>query len=429
MEFRFVERNRLTVIVTLAILIVATFTAVNLLSEKRAYVDVNVNMVHDMINDSYQDQVILDVRPSIDFVYGHLNDAISIPYNELESRSSELLDIGARQIIVYCKTGRTSQKACELLGAIGFNGLFNMIGGITEWVNAGYPIDSTSHQVTVGPGSPHQIESYLLEMSGERSCIDVRNDGDNPVVESTVLEEDATRNVVLHSFEIDKEVFYLTVTNTLLWSYDEHTGDINRTVEFLEIDVGGIGLSFRYYSFRYKVRHRNYLFILETSLEPLDLTVYNRSGTYAKFIPFDDPECKSLEFVNFQTTIKLSALYQELASVAHSLGNIYETSTNEGHKGLAQNYYTMEIEIQRASGFLSGPLRTYDQEILYSTAVVADDFWSCIACQIPWSLICMVGCAAIAIYFPPALPYLELCLLLGCQAFSSVICEIIGWCP
>jgi sulfur-carrier protein adenylyltransferase/sulfurtransferase len=38
-----------------------------------------------------------------------------------------------RDILVHCKVGGRSAKACESLSALGFNRLFNLEGGIIAW--------------------------------------------------------------------------------------------------------------------------------------------------------------------------------------------------------------------------------------------------------------------------------------------------------
>ena len=427
---RALEQTRLSVIFTLAILIVATFTAVQVLAVDSAFESVDVDTAYDMTTSDNPDQVILDVRPLVDYTYGHLHDAISIPYSELQTRIGELLEYEDHEIIVYCRTGLTSQMACELLEELGFTNLFNMLGGIREWVKAGYPIDTTAHHVTVGPGSSLQIERLLLEATECSSCSGGDTCRDTSlVVESTVLEEDADHTIVVYTFEIDGEVHELTVSSYRLWSYEDKTDQANRTAGFFEVEVTGMDLSFIYYSFRYQVHHGAYHFFMETNLVPLDATTYNSSGTYASFKPKNEPELKSLEFVEFESSISLSSLYQYLSHVAKKIGRIYDETGNEEYVKLAQNYFIMEDEIKAASKLVKGHLKEYDHVILQSSAVLADDFWLCIACQIPWTLICMGGCSLIAIYFPPAMVYYAQCLTWGCLVFSTVICDMLGWCP
>jgi rhodanese-related sulfurtransferase len=44
------------------------------------------------------------------------------------------------RILVYCKSGTRSGPACEFLVQKGYKRVYNMPGGIIEWVNAKYPV-------------------------------------------------------------------------------------------------------------------------------------------------------------------------------------------------------------------------------------------------------------------------------------------------
>ncbi|MHA1137057.1 MAG: rhodanese-like domain-containing protein [Candidatus Thorarchaeota archaeon] len=429
---RALNQTRLTVVFTLAILIVATFTVVQVQAIDSAFESIDVDTAYDMTTNDNPNQVILDVRPLGDYTYGHLYNAISIPFSELTIRIGELQEYENHEIIVYCRTGLTSQMACELLAELGFTNLFNVLGGIAEWVKAGYPFDTTAHNVIVGPGSSLQIEPLLLELAGCSSCPEGETCGDTSEfigVESTVLEEDVDHTIIVYTFEIDGDVHELTVSSSMLWSYEEKTSEANRTAGFFEVEVTGMGFSFIYYSLRYQVQHVAYYFVMETNLVPLDATTYNSSGTYAQLIPYDETEVKSVEFVEFESSISLSSLYKDLSHVAKKIGSIYDETGNEEYVKFAQNYFIMEDEIKTMSKLVKNHLEEYDHVILQSSAVLADDFWLCLACQGVWGLICLGGCSLIAAYFPPALPYLQLCYTLGCTYFSSIICDLGGWCP
>ena len=429
-KVRALNQTRLTVIFTLAILIVATFTVVQVQAIDSAFESVDVDTAYDMTTSNNPDQVILDVRPLNDYTYGHLHNAISIPFSELTTRIGELQEYENHEIIVYCRTGLTSQMACELLAELGFTNLFNVLGGIAEWVEAGYPFDTTAHNVIVGPGSSLQIEPLLLELAGCSSCPEGETCGDTSEflgVESTVLEEDVDHTIIIYTSEIDDDVYELTVSIYMLWSYEEKTSEANRTAGFFEVEVTGMGFSFFYYSFRYQVQHVAYYFVMVTNLVPLDATTYNSSGTLARLVPNDEPELKSLEFVEFESSISLSSLYKDLSHVAKKIGCIYDETGNEEYVKLAQNYFIMEDEIKAVSKLVKGHLNEYDHVILQSSAVLADDVWSCLTCNILMGSVCIVGCSAIFTYIPPLWPYLWLCVELGCTAFTTWACWVAVW--
>lgn len=80
------------------------------------------------------DLVILDVRTKEEYESetGHLEGAILIPVQELETRYHELDSLKDKEIVAYCRTGRRSARAGEILGARGFK-VYNMVGGIIGW--------------------------------------------------------------------------------------------------------------------------------------------------------------------------------------------------------------------------------------------------------------------------------------------------------
>ena len=75
--------------------------------------------------------ILLDVRNQDEFDEYHLEDSILIPVAELEHRLSELPDKTA-EIIVFCRTGRRSALAAEILSANGYTNVFDM-GSIYNW--------------------------------------------------------------------------------------------------------------------------------------------------------------------------------------------------------------------------------------------------------------------------------------------------------
>ena len=82
------------------------------------------------------DYFILDVRNQDEYDEVHIEGAVLIPVNALESKLDELpLD---KPIIVYCRSGSRSASAASILVENGFTEVYDM-GGITEWIDKGYP--------------------------------------------------------------------------------------------------------------------------------------------------------------------------------------------------------------------------------------------------------------------------------------------------
>jgi len=104
--------------------------------------NISVHTAYDMITNTtqYPDLIILDVRNYNEFNLEHLYNATLIPLNELATRISELEPYNDTEIIVYCRTGVRSQQGSDILVANNFTKVYNMLGGITAWKEAGYEV-------------------------------------------------------------------------------------------------------------------------------------------------------------------------------------------------------------------------------------------------------------------------------------------------
>jgi len=88
------------------------------------------------------DFVILDVRTLEEYNAGHLEGAVSLC---VLCQSPDFLDaaisIGkSKTYLVYCRTGRRSVTAVTIMAENGFPNLYNMTGGITQWISDGLPV-------------------------------------------------------------------------------------------------------------------------------------------------------------------------------------------------------------------------------------------------------------------------------------------------
>jgi len=113
------------------------------------YMDINVGTAYNMItNGSYPNLVVLDVRTQSEYDGGHIYGAVWIPHTELEARIGELAGHEDHEIIVYCGSGGRSVNASKILDAYNFTKVYNVLGGISAWQFAGYPVwVATVHNV------------------------------------------------------------------------------------------------------------------------------------------------------------------------------------------------------------------------------------------------------------------------------------------
>ena len=99
------------------------------------YGNVSVDQARKLISSNIS-LVILDVRTPSEYESGHIKGAKNIPVDELETRIVELnRDI---ETLVYCRLGMRSTRAMHILNYHNFTKVYNMLGGIEAWKQAGY---------------------------------------------------------------------------------------------------------------------------------------------------------------------------------------------------------------------------------------------------------------------------------------------------
>jgi hydroxyacylglutathione hydrolase len=82
---------------------------------------------------------LLDVRNPGEYQAGHAPGALTTPLARLDEHARSIShDL---PIIVICASGYRSSIAASLLEKQGFNNIFNVIGGTSAWIAAGYEVD------------------------------------------------------------------------------------------------------------------------------------------------------------------------------------------------------------------------------------------------------------------------------------------------
>ncbi len=77
--------------------------------------------------------LLLDVRQPEEFARARIPGSRLIPLGELEGRLGELAEWKSGRVIVHCKSGARSARACTLLHGAGFEDVTNLSGGIDAW--------------------------------------------------------------------------------------------------------------------------------------------------------------------------------------------------------------------------------------------------------------------------------------------------------
>lgn len=97
---------------------------------------ITVNELKPMLK---QGAVVLDTREQDEFDVSHIRHARHVGYIWFDMR--EIYDIPKTDtVVVYCAIGNRSERIGEKLKKAGYQHVFNLYGGIYEWVNQRNPV-------------------------------------------------------------------------------------------------------------------------------------------------------------------------------------------------------------------------------------------------------------------------------------------------
>ncbi len=85
--------------------------------------------------------VLVDVRSPEEHASGMIPGTdLNIDFREIKARHREL---GAKlddHIVLYCQSGRRSNVAAEALADLGYTHVYNVVGSMNAWTEAGFPV-------------------------------------------------------------------------------------------------------------------------------------------------------------------------------------------------------------------------------------------------------------------------------------------------
>lgn len=86
---------------------------------------------------STPDVVLIDVRTPQEFNEGHIAGAVNMDFYG-DNFESEINSIDkSKTVLVYCKSGNRSGKAASIMAKQNFKNVFDLSGGITNWIASG----------------------------------------------------------------------------------------------------------------------------------------------------------------------------------------------------------------------------------------------------------------------------------------------------
>lgn len=76
--------------------------------------------------------LLIDVREDFEYLVSNL-EGKHIPLGDLDTRLSEIENQKDAELVIMCRSGGRSGKACNFLSSKGFTNVSNLKGGITAW--------------------------------------------------------------------------------------------------------------------------------------------------------------------------------------------------------------------------------------------------------------------------------------------------------
>lgn len=95
--------------------------------------------------DTAQPITIVEALPKRYFDAEHLPGALNIPHEDIRALAPNMLPQKDALIVVYCANTacQNSKNAASTLNQMGYTTAFEYVEGKKDWIEAGYPIEST----------------------------------------------------------------------------------------------------------------------------------------------------------------------------------------------------------------------------------------------------------------------------------------------
>jgi len=85
---------------------------------------------------------LLDVRTPGEFAQGHVPGAVNIPYEQIAARLAEVPQ--DKDVVLYCRSGRRSALAADVLAARGYSRLSHLDGDMNRWTERERPVEGAA---------------------------------------------------------------------------------------------------------------------------------------------------------------------------------------------------------------------------------------------------------------------------------------------
>lgn len=100
----------------------------------KSYQNITAAELHTMLKN--KDFILINVH--VPFAGDIAQTDLSVPYDQIEQKLSQLPADKNAKIVLYCRSGHMSGIAAEKLLSLGYNNIWNLKGGMAQWEADGF---------------------------------------------------------------------------------------------------------------------------------------------------------------------------------------------------------------------------------------------------------------------------------------------------
>lgn len=125
--------------------------------------NINITNFDNLRNQNGNQRILLlDVRTIPEYNEEHIAGAINVPLDDIDNHFDHLQAYD--HIYVYCRTGKRSHRACEIMMKAGITATTNLQGGIVAWKENHLPTDT--HHLRLSIDRQFKLIAGFLILAG-----------------------------------------------------------------------------------------------------------------------------------------------------------------------------------------------------------------------------------------------------------------------
>lgn len=124
---------------TIVLVVFLSLITLSCKSDKSVITIVSTEEVETIMQS--EDVQLIDVRTPEEYQEGHILNAQNIDYNSPDFEVDITKLDKTKPVLLYCKSGNRSGKSSQIFLEAGFKIIYDLEGGITEWIDKGLEVN------------------------------------------------------------------------------------------------------------------------------------------------------------------------------------------------------------------------------------------------------------------------------------------------